>query len=211
MFMKNKYLFIVLVLSLGSAWTSAQSFDAQQLILDWQKLTELKSMLKELQQGYQVLHTGYENIRTIAQSSFNLHNGFLSALLSVNPAVKNDSRVQGIIGFQSAIATEYTAYFNRFKQDKHFSAAEIAYLGTVYSNLFNQSLSGITNLTTVLTPNTLRMSDDERLRAIEGIYQETKNQLLFLRNFNNSTTMLAIDRAIEDNDAETAKNLYGLE
>lgn len=207
--MKIKYLFIVLLLS--STRTSAQSFDAQQLILDWQKLTELKSMLKELQQGYQVLHTGYENIRTIAQSSFNLHDAFLSALLSVNPAVKNDPRVQGIIGFQSSIATEYTAYFNRFKQDKHFSAAEIAYLEIVYSNIFNQSLSGVTNLTTVLTPNTLRMSDDERLRAIEGIYQETKNQLLFLRNFNNSTTMLAIDRAIEDNDAETANKLYGLE
>jgi hypothetical protein len=211
MYTKIRYLLIILGLTLGSARISAQSFDAQQLLLDWQKLTELKGILTQLQQGYQVLSTGYENIRTIAEASFTLHNSFLSALLSVNPAVKNDPRVQGIIGFQSSIATEYSASFNRFKQDKHFSAPEIAYLETVYNNVLNQSLSGITNLTNVLTPNTFRMSDDERLRAIEGIYQETKNQLLFLRSFNNSATMLAIDRAIENNDAETAKKLYGLE
>lgn len=209
--MKIKWLFFILLFGFGAFQAKAQSFDVQQLLLDWQKLSELKSILNELKQGYQILESGYENIRSISEGNFNLHNAFLSALLAVNPAVKNYKRVQDIIGYQASIVSEYTTSFNRFKQDKHFTASEITYLGNVYSNLFNQSLNGINNLTSVLTPNIMRMSDDERLHAIDGIYEASKNQLMFLRSFNNSTTLLAIDRATEDNDAESAKKLYGLE
>jgi hypothetical protein len=209
--MKINRLVIISLVCLGTFRTNAQSYDVQQLLLDWQKLTELRNILTELQQGYQILSTGYENIRSIAEENFNLHNTFLNSLLAVNPAVKNYKRIQDIVGFQSAIVSEYTASFNRFKQDPHFTPDEIAYLGIVYNNLLSQNLVGVTNLTNVLTANTMRMSDDERLHVVDGIYNSTKNQLLFLRSFNNSATLLAINRATESNDAESAKKLYGLQ
>jgi hypothetical protein len=205
-----KLLMLIFFLGVGTAQTRSQSFEVQQLILDWQKLSELKSILGELKSGYTILSTGYENIKSIAEGNFNLHNAFLSALLAVNPAVKNDKRVGDIIGFQASIVAEYQSAFNRFKQDKNFTPEELNYLGTVYSNLFNQSLDDITNLTSVLTANTLRMSDDERLHTIDGIYLGTKNQLMFLRSFNHSTTLLAIHRAAEQSDAESAMKIYGL-
>ena len=209
--MKLKCLLFISLVGFGYLPVKAQSYDVQQLLLDWQKLGELRSILTELKTGYQILSTGYENIRTIAQSSFNLHNGFLSALLAVNPPVKNYQRVQDILSFQASLVSEYSSSFNRFKQDRHFTADEISYLGIVYTNLLGQSLDDLTNLTSVLTPNTMRMGDDERLHAVDGIYNNSKNRLLFLRSFNNSTTLLAIDRATEENDAESAKKLYGLQ
>jgi hypothetical protein len=202
---------IVVLLVLIYSTINAQTFEVEQLILDYQKLTELKSILSELKTGYQILSTGYETIRSISEGNFNLHNAFLSALLAINPSVKNYKHVSDIISYQSSIVSEYKSAFSRFKQDKHFTADEISYLGTVYGNLFNQSLNDIINLTNVLTANTMRMSDDERLQAIDGIYSSTKNQLMFVRSFNNSTTLLAIDRATEANDAESAMKLYGLE
>jgi hypothetical protein len=209
--MKMKCLLFILIICLGTSRIKAQSYDVQQLLLDWQKLTELKNILSEMKAGYQILNAGYENIRTVAQDNYSLHNGFLSSLLAVKPGVTNYERVQDIMGFQSSIVSEYATSFNRFKQDKHFTADEIAYLGIVYNNLLSQGLHALTNLNNVLTPNTMRMDDDGRLRAIDGLYQETKNQLLFLRSFNNSTTQLAIDRATEANDTETAKKLYELQ
>ena len=209
--MKIKCLLFISLFGFGISESKAQTFEVEQLILDYQKLTELKSILSELKTGYQILSTGYETIRSISEGNFNLHNAFLSALLAINPAVKNYKHVADIISYQSSIVSEYRSAFNRFKQDKHFTPDEIGYLGTVYGNLFDQSLNDIINLTNVLTANKMRMSDDERLHAIDGIYSTSKEQLMFLRSFNNSTTLLAIDRATETNDAESAMKLYGLE
>lgn len=209
--MKLKCLLFTFLLGFCHAKTNAQAFEVEQLILDYQKLSELKNILSEMKTGYQILSTGYETIRSISEGNFNLHNAFLSALLAINPAVKNYKRVADIVSYQSSIVSEYKSAFSRFKQDKHFTPDEISYLGTVYGNLFNKSLNDIINLTNVLTANKMRMSDDERLHAIDGIYDESKNQLMFLRSFNNSTTLLAVDRATEANDAESAIKLYGLE
>ncbi|HSZ85842.1 MAG TPA: hypothetical protein VK787_07410 [Puia sp.] len=209
--MKLECLLFISLFGFCNAKTNAQTFEIEQLILDYQKLSELKNILREMKTGYQILSTGYETIRSISEGNFNLHNAFLSALLAINPAVKNYKRVQDIINYQASIVSEYKTAFNRFKQDKNFTPDEISYLGTVYGNLFNQGLNDIVNLTNVLTANKMRMSDNERLHAIDGIYDESKNQLMFLRSFNNSTTILAIDRATENNNAESAMKLYGLE
>jgi len=206
-----KCLLFVVFFGFGINESKAQTFEIEQLILDYQKLTELKNILTEMKTGYQILSTGYETIRSISEGNFNLHNAFLSALLAINPAVKNYKRVQDIIKYQASIVSEYKSAFSRFKQDKHFAPDEISYLGIVYGNLFNQSLNDIINLTNILTANKMRMSDDERLHAIDGIYSTSKEQLMFLRTFNNSTTLLAIDRATEENDAASAMKLYGLE
>src|SRR5579863_2568221 len=84
----------VLLALVGSAGTlRAQSFEIQQLVLDIEKLTQLKDILKDLKEGYQVLDKGYSAIRDIAQGNFNLHKAFLDALLTVSPTVKNYARV----------------------------------------------------------------------------------------------------------------------
>jgi hypothetical protein len=57
----------------------------------------------------------------------------------------------------------------------------------------------------------MRMSDNERLHAIDGIYTDTKDKLVFLRQFNNSTTILSLQRATDLNDMETVRQLYGLQ
>jgi hypothetical protein len=54
----------------------------------------------------------------------------------------------------------------------------------------------------------MRMSDDERLHAIDGIYAQSKDKYLFLRSFNSSTSVLAAQRAAEMNDSQSIQNLY---
>jgi ATP phosphoribosyltransferase len=209
--MKKILLALILFCScIFSEKITAQSFDVQQLTLDYQKLTELKDILQDMYKGYQILETGYENIRSIAEGNFNLHKGFLDALLAINPSVKYYQRVTDIINFQTTIISEYKTAFSRFKQDKNFNPDEIAYLGNVYNNLISASANNIMNLTNVLTGNSMRMSDDERLHQIDGIYTNSQDQLIFLRQFNNSTTMLAMQRATDNNDVGTLQNIYGL-
>lgn len=200
-------LFLVITMSPG---LSAQSQEAQQLLLNVEKLAQLKQILSDLKKGYQIVSSGYNNIRNISRGNFNLHQAFLEGLLQVSPAVRNYKKVADIIHYQVLIVKEYKNAFRRFKQDNNYNPQELDYIGKVYANLFNQSLKNIDALVTVLTANKLRMSDEERLKTIDGIFDSMNDKLAFLRDFNNNTIMLSIARAKEKNDANSVQKIYGI-
>ena len=188
----------------------AQSDDVQQLVLDVQKLTQLKSILKDMQQGYTIISKGYTAVSDIAKGNFNLHEIFLDGLLTVSPAVKNYSRVAEIISYQTQIVKEYKSAYHRFATGGSFNTNEIDYIGKVYSNLFNASLKNLDALLMVITASNLRMNDAERLKSIDKIHGNMQDQLIFVRQFNNNTSLLALQRTKESNDAGAMQSLYGL-
>ena len=202
-------LFIFLIAGI-QAKLSAQSDEAQQLLLNVEKLAQFKQILSDLKKGYQIISSGYSTIKNLSQGNFNLHKTFLDALMEVSPAVRKYKKVSDIINDQILIIKEYKNAFSRFKKDNNFNPEEIDYLGKVYTNLFKQSLNNLDELTIVITANKLRMSDDERLAAIDRIYNDMQDKLMFLRHFNNNTTILAVQRAKEKNDAVTMKKIYGI-
>jgi len=189
---------------------SCQSEEAQQLLLNVEKLAQLKEILNNLYKSYEVISKGYNTIKNISQVNFKLHKNFLDNLTQVSPAIKNYKKVGDIIAYQLKIVTEYKKAYNRFKSDKNFSPPEIEFMGKVYNNLFDQSIKNIDALLTIVTANKLRMSDDERLEAIDNLYDDMQDKLSFLRHFNNNTTVLALQRAKEKNDVNTIQNIYGI-
>jgi len=186
----------------------AQTSDLTQLILDIEKLTQLKGILSDMKTGYTMIDGGYNQVKSISQGNFNLHSTFLNGLLAISPAVAKYGRVADIILEQGYIVTEYTRTYNQVKQSGGFSADEIAYLGNVYTTLLQQSLQNLSQLTTILTAGKLRMSDDERLRAIDHIYTDTDDKLTFLRHFDQQASILAIQRQNALNDISTLQKLY---
>jgi len=202
---------IVLILVLGLGLTvrsSAQSTDMVQLILDIEKLTQLKGMLTDMKTGYQIIDGGYNQVKSIAQGNFNLHQTFLDGLLAVSPSVAKYGRVADIILEQGYIVSEYTRTFKQIKQSGRYTSDEIAYLGNVYTTLLQQSLANISQLADVLTAGKIRMSDDERIKAIDHIYADTDDKLSFLRSFDQQATILAVQRQNEQNDLHGIQNLY---
>ncbi len=194
----------------GISQSSAQSEEAQQLLLNVEKLAQLKQILSDLKKGYTIVSTGYNTIKNISQGNFNLHKTFLDGLLAVSPTVKNYKKVGEIINAQISIVKEYKSAYSKFKNDGNFNAGELSYLSNVYVNLFNQSVKNLDALTIIITANKLRMSDDERLKAIDDIFNDMQDKLVFLRQFNNNTTILAIQRARERKEAKSLKTIYGI-
>ena len=188
----------------------AQKDEIAQLLLNVEKLAQFKQILSDMKKGYQILNGGYNTIKDLSEGNFSLHKTFLDALMEVSPTVKNYKRVADIINYQVILVKEYKSSFNRFKRDNNFNQQELAYLGRVYENLFKQSLNNLDDLVTIITANKLRMSDDERLKAIDKIFDDMQDKLLFLRHFNNNTTVLAVQRAKERNDANTMRLVYGI-
>jgi hypothetical protein len=188
-----------------------QTQEATQLLLNYEKLKQLEEILDNMYKGYQILSTGYNRIKNIAEGNYNLHQLFLDGLYAVNPAVRNYKRIPMIINYQVVLMKEYKRAYNRFTNDPNLTASELRYLESVYTYVVKQSLRNIEELTMIITASKLRMSDDERMRAIDRIYFDMESKLSFLRYFNNSTQLLALQRAKEKGDVTTGQTLYEVE
>ena len=107
------------------------------------------------------------------------------------------------------LVKEYKAAMKRFRASDLLNDDELEYIANVYSNLADQSLKNLDALAMVITAGKTRMSDDERIHAVEQIFRDMEDKLSFLRWFNNSGAVLLLQRAKETSDAKVMKKLYG--
>ena len=197
---------ILITLLMIPVKSMGQSAEIQQLILNIEKLSQFKKILSDMKKGYELLSGGYKTVKDMTEGNFSLHKTFLDALMQVSPAVKNYKRVAEIVEYQISIVKESRNGMNRFIKSGNFSGQEINYFEKVYGNLLNQSLRNLDELTMVITADKLRMSDDERLKAVDDIYEQMQDKLLFLRNFNTTSNVLAFQRTKEKNDVYISKS-----
>lgn len=188
----------------------AQSQEAIQLILNYEKLMQLKNILKNMYDSYKVLSDGYSKVKDITSGNYKLHQVFLNGLMAVSPEVRNYRRVADIIRYQLMLVDEYKSAYNSFRAGRRFSASELNYLASVYKNLIDRSLENIDELTMVITASRLRMSDDERLQAIDRIFVDMEKKLVFLRSFNSQTGLMEAQRMREELETGTVKGLYNI-
>ncbi|MBD1362956.1 TerB family tellurite resistance protein [Mucilaginibacter sp. ZT4R22] len=202
---------VMLILFLGMAIrVNAQSDELQQLLLNIEKLTQFKAILSDMKKGYQIYQQGYGTISNLSKGNFDLHNVYLTGLMGVNPAVRNNPRVSEIVSQQNDIINEYKRSAGMFRQSGSFSLKELNYFDNVYNQLVRQSNANIDDLASVTSAGQLRMSDDDRLRAIDRIYTNSSDQLQFLRFFNRQAVMLSLQRSKDLNDMQALKRLYGI-
>lgn len=200
----------LLLLVVTGGYAQSVADDITQLLLDVQKLSQLKQILTDMYNAYTVVHQGYEDIKNISKGTFSLHKAFLDGLLAVSPAVSSYVKVADIVNKEALLVQEYQAASQYFRGSGRFSSAELDYFSTVYSNLVQGSLKNVNELVMVITAGELRMSDAERLSAIDRIDGNISGQLDFLRKFDNQAAVQAAQRQQAINDQATLRALYGL-
>ncbi|PWK72932.1 hypothetical protein LX99_04262 [Mucilaginibacter oryzae] len=212
-----KKIAITLLVSLSLAVATPLSSRAQsvadviqQLVLDYRKLASLKNILGQMYTGYTVLSKGYGAVKAVAQGNFSLHEAFLDGLYLVSPAVRKYPRLTDIINDQAQLVWEYKSASGNFNRSGKFDPDELAYMMTVYNNLVSQSLKNLDALSLIVTDSQLRMSDAERLTAIDGIYLESHNQLVYLRKFNDQAARISWQRSQGAADKQSVRDVYGI-
>ena len=208
--MKKKLILLAVMVFFILGKNTAQSVEAQQLLLNVEKLSQLKKILDNMYEGYRIVSKGYNIIKDISEGSFNLHQIFLDGLLQVSPAVKKYEKIPEIIRNQTMLVKEYKQAFKNFNRTNLFNAGEIKYLKIVYTNLLSKSLQNLSSLALVLTAGNLRMSEEERLKAIDQIAEDMTDKLNFLRNFNKENNILAVQRGREKVDVIISAKQRGL-
>ena len=203
-----KVLMMFVVILFFTSNSYAQSQEAKQLMLNVEKLAQLKNILSDMKKGYTVLVNGYNSVKDIAEGNFSLHEVFLDGLLVVSPEVKKYARIADIIAYQMKIGAEYKQALSGFRSAEVFAAGELSYITGVYENLYRRSLQNLEDLLMVISSSKLRMSDGERLSAIDRIFLDTKDQLLFLRDFNAGGVVLMKQKQKEKREIEQLQSMY---
>lgn len=201
------YLFVLLLTFMMKLNGFAQSTEAQQLLLNVEKLSQLKNILKDMKKGYAVVSSGYNAVKNISRGNFSIHEVFIDGLMLISPEVRKYRRVADIITYQKNILSEYKRALKRFRSADVFSTTELSYLSGVYASLFSQSLDNLDELTMVITANHLRMNDEERLSSIDRIFADTSDKLTFLRSFNREAVLLMHQRKAAKADLKGTKDL----
>lgn len=201
---------LFLLTSCSSFNARSQSFETEQLLLNLEKLSQLKSMLEDLKKGYEIISNGYNRVKEVSEGNFNLHDLFLHHLLKASPTVRNYYKVKEITTNGLKLVDECKGAFKYFQQSAEFTTEEINHLKKVYTHLLSKSANYLEDLAVLISDGTFRMSDDERISHIDAIHLQVLDQLTFLKHFNNENKVLLIQRAKAQNDVETSKRLHGL-
>ena len=181
----------------------------EQLTLDMQKLSQLKRVLQDMYTGYTILDKGYSNIRDIVQGNFDLHKAFLDGLLAVSPSVRQYYKVAAIMGKERSLVAEYKTASRRWASSGLFSPSELDHFRQLYATVSDRGSKCLDRLLMVITAGQLRMSDAERLQAIDRIDADVGGLLQGLRQFNDALSVQALQRAREQNNINTLKSMYG--
>lgn len=139
-----------------------------------------------------------------------LYKDYFDELQKVKSVISYYSRIKEITQKQVHLVQEYKHAYGLFKQDKHFTAGELSYMGRVYSGILDESVKNIDQIFLVINSFTTQMSDAKRLEIINAAADEIDTNYNDLKAFNQQGILLSLQRGKDQNDADVTKKLYGL-
>jgi hypothetical protein len=173
------------------------------------KTIVLQNAQKELENAMSELQLN--DISNWVEKQRKLYADYYQELWEVKQVITDYDKVKSIVQLQSRIVSEYNQAYNLFKQDKHFTAAELDHMGQVYTGILNESLQNLNQALLVIDSLVTQMDDAGRIKIIDQASGGIQKNYNDLQRFNQQNIQLSIQRGKAEGDVETVKRLYGLE
>lgn len=132
-------------------------------------------------------------------------------LQKVKTIISYYKRIKEITAKQVRLVEEYKRAWGLFKQDKHFTADELSYMGSVYSSILDESVKNVDQIFIVINSFQTQMSDAKRLEIINAAADRIDVNYNDLKTFNQQGMVISLQRAKGQNDVDVVKKLYGLQ
>ena len=163
---------------------------------------------KELEHAIDIARDGLTTIGEIKNGEFNLHSLFFKSLQRVSPSVAKYSKIAEIIADHLAIISNFKNLIKRLNSSGRMTSSEMSYIHSVYSNISKECSKSFYDLVSVTTDGSLEMTDDERIKRIDGIYLDMKDKYAFTWDFTSEAGKIRQER---ENDAQEIRLLKSLE
>ncbi len=152
-----------------------------------------------------------DDITGWVQKQKDLYGEYYNELWQIKSYIADYQRVKDIIAKQIALVSAYKSAYALFQKDSHFSADEIQSMYKFYSNLIDQSVKNLEEISLVINAFTTQMSDAMRLKIIDEAGSRIDKNYSDLQKFNQQNILLSLQRSQSENDINTVKQLYGLD
>lgn len=205
-----------MILLTASGSLKAQTFD------EWfrQKKTQRKYLLQQIaalqvyigyaRKGYDIASQGLGMVGKLSGSELSLHNGYFLSLRTVNPFIKRHPKVARILALLQSTLRIYTGLKADLLQMKTFTPEELLYTERVYNRLFRDVEQLTSELTVIISDGVMQLSDDERTRRIDLLYEQAEDQYAFAVSFAGNARLLGKARKYEENDIINSRALHGI-
>lgn len=140
-----------------------------------------------------------------------LYQGYYKELASVKKVIGDYDEVRAAIRAQGELVSEYHSASQLFHGDRHFSAAELSYMESIYSGILEESLRNLDQLELAIQAFATQMDDAERLAAIQKAASGIQTNLNHLRQFDSEAASLSLRRARDEKDRASLKALYSIQ
>ena len=194
---------------LTQAQTFAEWFSQKKTQIKYltQQIAALEQYGSYVKQGYQITQGGWNGIGNWVKGEFDLHSAYYSSLKQVNPAIRNDPKADSIITYAQLIPQQ----FDHLGGLKALDGDTRGYIGRVKTAVLTETDKDLAELQMVMTGGKAQLTDDERIKRLDAIYERVKDKLVFSGSFCNGVRMLIVQRNNSLNDINTLKNIYGID
>jgi hypothetical protein len=139
-----------------------------------------------------------------------LYKDYYQELSKVKSIITYYQRIKEITHKQTRLIQEYERAWNLFRQDTHFTAAELDYMQRVYEGILEQSMENMDQIFLVLDSFATQMSDLKRLEIINAAADQIDANYDDLTLFNRQNVLLSLQRVKTSNDVNKVKEFYGI-
>ncbi len=140
-----------------------------------------------------------------------LYKEYFDELQKVKSIIFYYNRIKEITEKQIQLVREYRHAYDLFKQDKHFTAAELSYMGKVYTGILDESVKNVDQIFLVINSFYTQMTDAKRLEIINVAADQIDINYNDLKAFNQQGMLLSLQRSKDQNDVDVIKKLYRLQ
>lgn len=209
------------IIVIASLLCFAQTVSAQTFV-EWfrQKATQKKYLLQQIaalqvyigyvSKGYSIAKKGLNTIQDIKHGDLNLHSSYFTSLVTVNPKIKRYAKVADILVLEINIARQAAKTINDCKNSHQLTAQELVYMQKVFNTLLDDCAKCLDALFNIITNGQLSMKDDERIAAIDALYDDMTDKQIFIRSFSNTAKGICVQRDTEQKNIIISKKLNGL-
>jgi hypothetical protein len=205
-------LFLSLVLAVSAQgqtfqeWFNQKSTQRKYLL---EQIAALKVYSGYLKKGYSIAKDGTNLISDIRHGDFGIHNSYFNDLGIVNPAIKDDPKIKDIIAMQSAMVRLRQKITADAVQGGQLSAKELKLLEEMLAGLATTASKELDELRLIVENGKVKMSDDERLRRIDLLYDKMQAGYSFQKRLHKNVLAITAARKQQKADLHNLKSLYG--
>lgn len=168
----------------------------------------LQEAQKELENAMSAVRL--DEIRGWVEQQKDLYAGYFQELQIVKTVISDYHQVNEVIKREEEILSAYQRAISLFRQDPHFTAAELSQMELVLGGILAESEKNLGQVTSAVLDLVFQMTDEQRMTMIDAASTAIDGNYRDLQLYTDRSELISLQRARDANDYATLLKLYGL-